>query len=72
MARKAIYESGAMLVWPLRIPKTMKKQLEDLARADQREVTNYVRVVLANHIHAAEKDRVDAEKGKIKAMRADG
>jgi predicted DNA-binding protein len=72
MARKAIYEGGAMLVWPLRIPAAMKKQLEDLARADQREVTNYVRVVLANHIRAAEKGRVEAEKGKTKVMRMDG
>jgi hypothetical protein len=72
MARKTIYEGGAMVVWPLRIPEAMKKQLEELARADQREVTNYVRVVLANHIRTAGKGRRNSEKDKTKAMRTDG
>jgi predicted DNA-binding protein len=41
--------------FPLRLPPHLRKRLEALAKADRRTLTNYIMIVLEQHVEVAGK-----------------
>ena len=47
--------------FPLRLPPHLRRQLETLAKADRRTLTNYILTLLERHVEAAEGARATDE-----------
>jgi predicted DNA-binding protein len=57
-------EKTRPMPFPLRLPPQLRRQLEALAKADRRTLTNYILTVLERHVDAVEKASATDERHK--------